>query len=259
MNSALSAADIVQVWEEGQSQHPIDRALTMLSLSHPGVARRKLAALSIGERDVRLLDVREKVFGRKLQLFAECPACSEALEFDVETRHLREIEPSGTGKDSGVAKIGSAGSLRRVWNDYTVEFRLPNSLDLALAIQAGSEPEAYRVLLRECVLKITREGVETAVERLFELPELLIGEIAAAMAAADPRAEIVLNLDCPACGSDFQELFDIVSFLWNEFASRAKDLVYEVHALARYYGWSERDILDMSAQRRKMYLGMIGF
>ena len=83
-------------------------------------------------------------------------------------------------------------------------------------------------------------------------------QIEAAIAEADPNAEILLNLTCPACGERFQELFDIVTHLWDEISAYAKDIAYETHLLARYYGWSEREILAMSEHRRQTYLGMIG-
>jgi hypothetical protein len=53
-------------------------------------------------------------------------------------------------------------------------------------------------------------------------------------------------------------VFDAGEFLWREVAARARRLVYEVHALARYYGWREADILSMTGRRREAYLEMVG-
>jgi hypothetical protein len=47
---------------------------------------------------------------------------------------------------------------------------------------------------------------------------------------------------------------DVAAFVWAEIESEARRLLLEVDVLARRYGWSERDILDMSPIRRYQYL-----
>jgi hypothetical protein len=49
-----------------------------------------------------------------------------------------------------------------------------------------------------------------------------------------------------------------VTFFWSEISAEARRLLLEVHNLASAYGWSESDILSMSALRRRYYLEMIG-
>jgi len=61
---------------------------------------------------------------------------------------------------------------------------------------------------------------------------------------------------CP--GADrFDAGFDIGSFLWAELDAWAARILGEVHELASVYGWSEHDILEMSAVRRQAYLHLI--
>ena len=67
------------------------------------------------------------------------------------------------------------------------------------------------------------------------------------MALADPLAEIMLHFDCPACGTSFDESLDLAAFLWAEIEGQAKRLCCEVHTLASAYGWSETEILSLSA------------
>jgi hypothetical protein len=78
------------------------------------------------------------------------------------------------------------------------------------------------------------------------------------MAEADPQADVQLALSCPDCGHSWLAAFDIVSYFWSEVNSWAQRLLGEVHTLASFYGWSERDILAMSPVRRHIYLDMIG-
>jgi hypothetical protein len=49
-----------------------------------------------------------------------------------------------------------------------------------------------------------------------------------------------------------------VSFFWREIQSAARRIVLEVDALARSYGWSEAEILNMTPARRQLYLEMVG-
>mgnify|MGYP003381458898 FL=1 len=62
---------------------------------------------------------------------------------------------------------------------------------------------------------------------------------------------------CPSCDHRWSALFDIVSFFWREIDDWARRTLREVHSLGRAYGWSEADILTLSAWRRRAYLEMI--
>ena len=51
--------------------------------------------------------------------------------------------------------------------------------------------------------------------------------------------------------------FDVPAYLWEELDVRARRLLDEVHALARSYGWAEREILALSEVRRNAYLDRV--
>jgi hypothetical protein len=77
------------------------------------------------------------------------------------------------------------------------------------------------------------------------------------MAQADPMAEIRVTVNCPACGNESEETLDIVTFLWAEIEGRAKRLLWEIHAIASAYGWTETEILALSDSRRALYVEMV--
>jgi len=237
----LSAYDLLRIWEIGEDQHPLDRALTILGAACPEQTWDELAALSIGQRDARLLTLRERTSGPILNGFVECPRCAQRLEFDALVANLRvEADP-----DVGERELIAEG--------LTLEFRLPNSQDLAAASVCQDLAEARSLLVQRCVLQASRDGVPA--DR-SELPAGVIAELAQRMAKCDPQAEVLLDLRCPTCDHAWQALFDIVDFYWAELAAQAKRLLREVHTLARAYGWREADILSMSARRRQFYLEM---
>ena len=45
-----------------------------------------------------------------------------------------------------------------------------------------------------------------------------------------------------------------VDFVWREIAQRVRLIAHEVHELAAAYGWTEREILQLSSARRRLYL-----
>lgn len=240
----LSAPDMLKVWEKGQGQHHLDKALTLLLAAFPGMTRDKLAELSIGQRDSYLLALRELTFGPKLNCFAECPGCKGRLEFTVKTTDIRLLPlPDGNKQE-----------LELTNGNLVLRYRMPNSLDLTDVAGFGDVDTASNLLVQRCVLEAVRDGVPVGCS---ELPAEVKAELAAHMAEHDPQAEVLLDLHCPECGHQWQMVFDIVSYFWSELSSQARRLLYDVHALAQAYGWSESDILSMSDTRRQFYLGMV--
>jgi hypothetical protein len=239
----LSAYDLLRVWEMGEDQHPLDRALTRLAAACPELTGDELAALSIGQRDARLLTVRERTSGPRLNGYVECPRCAERLEFDVAVADLRVAEDPDMEEKAWELVTGA----------LALRFRLPNSGDLATVLGCEDPSAARNLLVQRCVLEANRDGVPVAAS---ELPADVIAGLARRMSECDPQAEVLLDLRCPACDHAWQALFDIVAFFWAELAAQAKRLLREVHTLARAYGWREADILGMSARRRQFYLEM---
>ena len=228
----LSAEKLLAVWETGRAQHALDRALTLLAAATPGTSRDALADLTVGERDARLLQLRALVVGSPGEGFAECPRCAERVEFPLETASF--VQPR---------EVGAAE--RQIEVDGTVlRFRLPTSRDLAAVVAAADSATALAALLVRCVDQT-------------DLPNDVLAALSRAMLAADPQAEILLALRCPACGHAWETLFDIADFFWSEISARAQRLLREIDALARAYGWTEQEILNLSAQRRQTYLELV--
>jgi hypothetical protein len=246
---ALTAQDILHVWERGQRQHPIDRALTLLAAASPGGTRAALAALSVGRRDAHLLELYESTFAGPLQCMDICPTCAVPVEFSASPAELLAA-PRQDSEDAVPAE-----GERLDDGDVSVSFRLPTSLDLAAAARCGSADDARMLLLRRCVTSASRDGATVDAD---SLSERTIARVAAQMATRDPQAEIVLGLTCPECGHRWTSLLDIVEFFWTELTVQAYHILADVHTLASSYGWHETDIVAMSSTRRRFYLDMVG-
>jgi hypothetical protein len=242
---SFSAARLLQIWECGQRQLPVEKALTLLAAAFPDTARETLATLSIGRRDASLLALRETLFGSQFNSVTDCPICGERLELNFNVADIRISSPP---PDASL-------SLSR--SGYELQLRLPNSLDLLRLTDCANLDEMRARLFEQCLLSITREGQPAPAEQLKEIPDEIVEVAIERMGEADPQADVEVNLKCPDCQYEWQTGFDIVSYLWSELHTWAMQLLREVHLLASSYGWFESDILSMSMQRRRCYLELL--
>jgi hypothetical protein len=223
----------------------------LLEASSPDASREDLAKLSVGRRDARLLALREVLFGSRLSGLTSCPRCGQELEIGIESAEIH------IDRDQSDREL-----LSVTRGDYMARFRLPNSDDLSAIAERDDrqrdEASTILKLLSRCLVELRRKGRRQRLGLSCALPPALIEAIAAEMEKADPQANVQLPLDCADCGHQWLSAFDIVSFLWSEIDNWAKRLLREVCVLASAFGWREADILAMSAQRRQVYLQMIG-
>lgn len=238
----LSASELLDAWESGLAQPPVQRALTLLSAIRPQMPLDDLAGLSIGQRDAGLLSLREETFGSSLVCLADCPGCRERLEVSFNIADLRA--PSANPEPA---------TLSLSVEGYRVQFRSPNSFDLFAIADSKDVTEGRDLLLQRCLLLAEHNGEEKAPR---ELPAGVIAAIVERMAEADPQADVQLAFSCPLCEHRWQAAFDIVSFFWSEINAWAYRTLRDVHALASAYGWHESEILSLGPARRRVYLEM---
>lgn len=242
---ALTALQLLDVWEYGLSRSPAQRALELLAVAYPETPLNHWAALSIGERDASLLALREALWGASMAAVVVCPGCRDRLELRLNTQKLLSVSP-GQLQDEISLSIA----------DYSMTFRLPTSLDVAEAAnQASNADDCRELILQRCI--VSAQQGDAPVE-FDQLPPEVIDGLAERIAEADPLADIQFELTCPSCKQGWSAIFDIVSFLWTEIEVWAWRILSDVHTLARAYGWPEADILNLTPWRRQFYLEMVG-
>jgi uncharacterized protein (UPF0212 family) len=226
MPRALGAGDLLEVWEAGEDQDPVERALTLLRAIEPD--RDEAGTVPVPERDARILALRVAAFGPRLEGFAVCPSCGERLEFALTV-------------DPGALRIAEAPSRAVTADGRELQLRLPDSDDLHAAAALGDRARARRLLAARCARDdtLSPDAVEAIAQRMGEIAE---------------PAEIRIDLACPACGHAWQSTLDIAAFVWSELRAEAHRLLGEVDALARAYAWSETTVLALSPRRRRHYL-----
>ena len=228
----LGDADVLALWERGAARHPLDRALLLCGQVRDDLPPDALADLPLGAVNAALLRFRRACFGRRIAARATCPRCDGELEFALDTDRL--------------ADIAAAPDADRAASIEGFRFRLPTVRDLA-AVSGGDDARgaALRLLERCCV---ARPAAAARPHETFQ------EEAERALEALDPGADLELAVTCEACGHAWSASLDAGVLVWQELAARAATVLAEVHRLALAYGWSEREILALSPQRRAAYL-----
>jgi hypothetical protein len=241
----LSAANLLALVEYGAGASPTATALAMLASANADLPETDLAGLPLGARDRLLLELRGQSLGGPLQARVSCPGCAGELELALDPDAL--VVDTPPLQDTALQH----GALELI-------IRPPTSADL-LGIEAcADEEQAKRRLAARCIVSATRAGAPIdPADAAVGLDTAGLEALGEAMAAADPQADLSLELRCAECGTVFERELDVAAFVAAEFATAAQRLFGEVHALARGYGWREADILAMSAWRRRAYAGML--
>lgn len=231
---ALSAAQLLSVWEHGARRHPLDRALLLFAVAEPGLAPDALADAPLGACNAALMRLRRDCFGAAIPAWSDCPACGERMSFELDLAQLPTMTP--------VPDVVEVEGHR---------FRCPGARQLAALADCPDAAEAARRLLLSCIADEAQAPADNAM-----LDQLLV-HAEHAIEAADPWADLAVDYQCPACGHAGEAAFDIASYLWEEIEAHAGRLLDEVHLLASSYGWREEEILALGDVRRAAYLARV--
>lgn len=238
---------------DSASAAPAGRATRLLARCLLG-GEALAGALTMGEREALLLQLRRLTFGDTLDCTLRCPraACGERLDLRLS---VSDLLLSSTGAPDTVAGTYEL-ACEAEGSHFELVFRLPNADDLELAARPGLDASGGALaILERCVQTARRDGVTVPAATL---PAEVRTAVAAAMRAHDPQAEVQLEMSCPACGEPFSSLFDTGAYFLRELDARAVRTLRDVHTLALHYHWSEADILALPAERRAHYLGLLG-
>ena len=233
----LGAAELLSVWESGQAVDPARRAVLLHAAARPATPAEQLLTAVVGQRDADLFGLRAALFGPAMPVRVACRGCEAELEFEFDAMAV-------AGLDQLVPE-----PVEVTEGEWTVVLKVPTSGDL---LDAGG---AARALLASCALEISRGGRPATVD---DLPAPVLASAGQAVAEADPRADVQLDVVCPDCGDRTEAELDIAGFLWAELDSWARATLLDVHLLAVSYGWREPDVLALSPSRRRHYLELCG-
>jgi hypothetical protein len=224
---------ILAFWERGTGlgRWARDDAL-LLALGPPPSA--------LGERNAALLRLRGNLFDQAWPLCSRCPSCAADCEFVADCVALADQLSAGAVAPA-IVHVNHSGRC--------IELRAPTVNDLREIAVLPEAHAAARALLAHCI-----SGDET----LDELDEQTVADLSAHIERLDPGAVVSFALHCPNCGHDWSAAIDVGDAVWRELQRAAERVLIEIDALARAYGWTERDVLSVSLVRRAAYLQLVG-
>jgi len=236
----LSTQQVLDVWDQASGKKSEAQTQLLLSLIESGTPAEPLSNLTIGERNHRLLELRQQLFGSKLEAYVECPKCDQALDLVFSTDQFG----FDRARDLPAEQVIESGAI-------TASVRLPNGHDLIALANIETAEEGRALLFSRCLSDLRKDGHAA---KITELDEDDLSALETLIAELDPRMELLFDLNCPACANQWQAPLEVDVYLWHEFDTHARELLENIHLLARAYGWSESEILAMSEKRRRYYV-----
>lgn len=228
-------SNLIAVWENGIGKPASDRINDLLecyqSLSKSGA--QALDQLSIERREQYLLEMRRMLFGRKFSSIASCPSCEEKIQWDMQYSDFVPHE----------GELPSEESFLFEFDGFRIRYRLPRETDLELV--------TTEEIIKNCVSGGLKDGTKV---RADQIPTTVLSKLEAEIEKRSPLSSSMINLSCPECDHRWKLHFSVFEFLWMELDQWSRRFLSETGVLAMHYGWSEREIMEMSPVRRSYYL-----
>jgi hypothetical protein len=212
----------------------------------PRAAREEVAALLVHDRDLALVALRRLTYGDLLAVELACTGC--AARHDVTLELDRLARPPDPPRELALEVCG-----------HRARVRLPTAGDQALVGDDGDGGLATRRarLLALALIAIDERRGPFELADVAALDRDLRDAIEAALEGAMPDVDLALTAVCPACEADIDAPVVLAQIVLAELRERSKQLLREIHVLAREYHWSERHILALPVTRRRAYLALI--
>ena len=232
--------ELMDLGSVGATSRLIDGLL--VKTPHAAVGPGQAHTLSLPDHDVVLAALYRELFGDEVACRIRCESCGAALSVGFSLAELlaargelddadRELLAALRGPDDdGVYELAAG-----------MRFRLPTCADVA-ELHGLPPAVAEQALEQRCVLSLG-PGDHDVLDR--------------AMALAGPRVATELDAECPTCGHFQSTPFGIEAFLCATLERERALVVREVHLLARAYGWSRADILDMARSDRHLHVRLV--
>ena len=221
--------EVLDLWERGIGLDRWRRDDALLADDSPR---------GLGARNAALLALRNTLFDRAWPLKSSCPACETDCAFEVDSVAIAEC-----------LRLPSEASGSFEWGGRSLIARAPTVDDLNAISLATDRASAVRALLERCI----GGGLDLAA-----VDDAAIDELGQHLERLDPGALVTFQLVCPACRHEWSAILDVGEALWLELQRSAERTLADVDSLARVYGWTEAEVMQLSPTRRAAYLQLIG-
>ena len=204
----------------------------------PGDAKK----LTLSETDRVLSAIYRSLYGEAVQCHVACISCGGSYAMSFALAELWDSVTGALSADDALLLDLSGCNADGVYQFRSLRFRLPTGEDVEAVAGLGTEEQAL-ALRDRCVLEDDRSVDERGFDRALSL--------------AGPILDLDLDSTCSECGAAQLVPFRLDDFLLSALRREGPLLAREVHALARAYRWSRREILAMTRRERRQHTGFV--
>jgi hypothetical protein len=215
--------ELMDLASAGATSRLIDGLL--VKTPHAAVGPGQAYTLTLPDHDVVLAALYRELFGDEVACRILCEGCGAALSVGFSLADLVAARSEVTEVDRELLAALRGPDGDGVYELAGMRFRLPTCADVA-ELHGLPLEVAEQALEQRCVL-------------------------------AGPRVATELDAECPTCGHFQSTPFGIEAFLCAALERERALVIREVHVLARAYGWSRADILDMARSDRHLHVRLV--
>lgn len=198
----LDERRLLDVWDRVAALARPGKEVALLA-AVSGEPAEQCARLPVGERDRGLMSLYARSFGDRYSCETQCQSCGARMAFGFAESDL------GLGQSPV-----NADALLLTEGRVVVKLRLPNSNDIAACLSAANPAEQ---LFTRCVKVQSSPAHKAGQIRTDNLPASLRQSAIERLAALDPYADLLFELECPSCGHDAKVMFDpVVALLMHD-------------------------------------------
>ena len=232
MSGVLTSRQIVYLAQVCSGLHILDAELTILRTAFPELSPERMLEWTIGEKTRALLITRANTFGHEIDGQFSCTQCHEQLSVSMNISALLSVaQPKEQRFDLLI-------------EDESIPCRLPTVKHLIHSIKSDDMMEIAKLCVAQSDSAQLDKSILPALIHEFE--------------TRDPLIKTSIKSDCLGCQHTDRYQFSIGHYFLQEMMIFSQRITMDVHTLARFYGWSESEILNMSQYRRNTYIEMIG-
>lgn len=202
IHAVLDERKLLEVWDRVALLARPGKEVAILS-AITGESAERCARLPVGTRDRTLMQLHDRVFGDQYNCEARCQSCGSRMAFSFTSTDLGLEPPVEVDADSLILTEGR----------IVVRLRLPNSADVAACVTANNPAAA---LFSRCVKVQSSPSHKVGEMRTSNLPSSLRHSSIERLAALDPYADLMFELECPSCAHQARVMFDPVVALLHE-------------------------------------------
>jgi hypothetical protein len=202
--------------------------------------------LEIGKRTEYLLTLATLSNSSKINVNLRCSnlECQRPMEITIPLLEITKLQQQSENQTTKIAIATAKFSLRkptgndqRLWREQHFTDETSAILAMVQSLLVSEQRSTFQQVYSQ-----ERDWLETLNQVMEEI---------------DPLVNFNLQVNCPYCGRENLQNFDLGAWALQQLYGVQQQLMVTIHRLASHYHWSESEIFAIPPARRLRYLTLI--